>query len=198
MEKALWRDDFTCRCCGFKSKKFQRVIPSEVGDDFVTVCSFCELSFSLDQTGMTGAGVLIWLPEISQADLNHIMRAIYIARASTASPQLSEAATRAYDALLARRVDAKKRLGGDDPLLLATVFHESLNDKEYANCKSKLEGIKLLPIDRWLVRGRDGDSNQFPKILEYWTSPEGPFGNIKPESWSELFSSTIGKVEAAN
>ncbi len=196
MEKTLRRDDFTCRCCGFQSQKYQRVIPAdpelEAGSPFITVCAFCELCFYLDYAGLTGAGTLIWLPEITQADLHHIMRAIYVVRG--ADHPLADAASRAYDALIARRMEAKKRLGSDDPLLLATVFQESLTNKEYAARKEKLEGIRLMPLERWLMRGPRGDVNQFPQMLKYWRSPEGPFGRLLPETWGALFDSVVDRV----
>lgn len=154
---------------------------------FVTVCSFCEQCFALDRAGLSGAGLLIWLPEIEQADLHHIARAIYVARASGHS--LSAQAEKAYDALVSRRTEVKKRLGSDDPLLLATVMYESLSDAEYAASQSKLDGIRLLPYDRYLVRTRAGDVNQFPAVVRYWRSAEGPFGNLPVEKWGALFDS---------
>ncbi|MDD5586219.1 MAG: type IV secretion protein DotN [Alphaproteobacteria bacterium] len=196
MEKALWRDAHTCRCCGFQASKYQRVIPADPGQDaddaFITVCLFCEACFALDKAGMAGAGVLIWLPEISQADLHHIMRAIYVVRDS--GHPLAEKASKAFDALMARRTEVKKRLGSDDPLLLATVLTEALTEAEYDKRAAKLEGIRLLPLDRWFVRGRGGDANHFPAIVKYWRSPEGPFGKLPPETWGPMFDSVIARA----
>ena len=198
MEKALERDAHTCRCCGFKSLKFQRVVPGWIvkgaNDDYLTLCRFCELCFLLDQT-VSGGGVLIWLPELSQADLNHLLRAIYVARAPTAEDEehpMAGLATRALDALMARRADAKKRLGSDDPFLLATVMIESLDDKEYASRAERLDGIRLLPLDRWLVKGRRGDADQFPRVIKYWISSQGPFAKLPPAAWQPLFDSVTG------
>lgn len=200
MEKALRRDDYSCRCCGFHSEKFQRVVPagnfSGTTDEFITLCSFCEQCFSLERTGLSGSGFLIWLPEISQADLHHIMRAIYVARAS--DHPLGKAAGQAFDALMARRTEAKKRLGSDDPLLLATVLYENLTDAEYAKSAAKLEGIRLLPLDRLLVRGSRGDANQFPQMVAYWTSEEGPFASLPVDSWGPLFESVISKAASTH
>jgi intracellular multiplication protein IcmJ len=197
MEKALWRDDHTCRCCGFRSLKYQRVIhadPAQDADDsFITVCLFCEACFALDKTGMAGTGMLIWLPEISQVELHHIMRAVYAVRGS--DHPLAEKASRVFDVLTARRTEAKKRLGSDDPLLLATVLVESLTDAEYAQRTTKLEGIRLLPMDRWFARGRTGDVNRFPDIVRYWRSSEGPFGQLQPEAWGPLFDSVIARAD---
>jgi hypothetical protein len=194
MEKALWRDGYTCRCCGFHSSKYQSVIPASPGskEDFLTVCKFCESCLALEKTGLSGAGVLVWLPEIPQTELHHIMRAIYILR-GTEHP-LAAAAEKAYEGLLARRAEAKKRLGSDDPLLLATVLSETLTDAEYASRQAKLEGLRLLPLDRWIVRGRSGDINHFPQIIKYWRSSEGPFGKFPPETWGALLESVTAKA----
>ncbi len=200
MEKALWRDDYTCRCCGFHAGRFQKVIPAgqDIGadEDFITVCLFCEESLTLEKTGLAGAGVLIWLPELSQSELNHVMRAIYVVREENHS--LAAVARQVYDALMARRTEAKKRLGSDDPLLLATVLYESLSDAEYESRKTKLEGIRLLPLDRMIVRTRHGDVNQFADMVNYWRSGEGPFGKLPVDSWTALFDSVKAKTSSIN
>jgi intracellular multiplication protein IcmJ len=187
MEETLRRDDFTCRFCGFRATQYQRVVPWE-GESpaFVTACNFCEQCLTLDRAGLSGAGILIWLPEISQAELHHVVRAAYIARVS--DNELAAAATRALDGLAARRADAKKRLGSDDPLLLATVMHEMLDDREYSRAGSKLDGIRLLPLNKHMVRGGKGALvDQFPQIVKYWGSPAGPYGHLPVEGWAELF-----------
>ena len=84
IESVLKRDDFSCRFCGFRSTQYQRVIP--FADSTVTACSFCEQVLALERAGIMGGGVLIWLPEISQIELNHIARAIYVARADENNP----------------------------------------------------------------------------------------------------------------
>ena len=183
-EKLLKRDDFTCRFCGFRSLQFQRVVPFE--KDYVTACNFCEQVISLERAGIASSGVLIWLPEISQAELNHIVRAIYVARADEDS-EISKAAERAFDALMARRVDAKKRLGSEDPLLLSTVLHENLTKKERVAAVKKLDGVRLLPLDKYVVRGHSGDFNAFPQMIKFWISKDGPFAKIPTGEWQKRF-----------
>ena len=134
-----------------------------------------------------GGGVLIWLPEITQAELNHIARAIYVARADETG-DTADAATRALDALMSRRTEAKKRLGSDDPMLLATVLHENLTESERAEAIRKLEGVRLMPLDKHMVRGRNGDTNGFPQIVKFWRSPSGPFASVPTSEWQALFA----------
>jgi len=193
-ERTLQRDDFTCRFCGFRSEHYQRIVPYEQAGDppFATACGFCEQSFMLDRTGLAGAAVLIWLPELSQAELNHVVRAVYVARASKNT--LTASATRTLDALMARRADAKKRIGSDDPLLLATVVHESLSSEEFNAVEGKLDGIRLLALEKHLVRTPKGESNQFQQMIKYWTSPGGPYARLPVEQWADLFKAASPAV----
>ncbi len=188
----LARDSSTCRCCGFTSAQFQSVLPgkgllSGTEDTFVTLCPFCALCLMLDRVGFMGAGTLIWLPEMSQADLHHVLRAIYVARLPGTPPAVAEAAGRALEALQARRTEAKKRLGSDDPFVLATVFQEELSEDDYAARGPKIEGIRLLLQDKWWVRGPGGVVDQFPAMAAFWRSPEGPYAKVPTDSWVALF-----------
>lgn len=195
-EKTLQRDDFTCRFCGFRAERYQRVInaPSHVANnqDLLTACTFCEQCVTLERAGMMGSGVLIWLPEIQQAELNHLVRAIYIARET--ETDMVKTADRAFDVLLARRTDAKKRIGSDDPIVLATAMFESLDDKAYKNALGKLEGLRLLPLDKYVVRTRSGDVNQFSQMVKYWLSAKGPYARLPVDQWLSLFEAAQSKV----
>jgi intracellular multiplication protein IcmJ len=173
---------------------FQRVIhAAEAGDPpYATTCIFCEQCLHLERAAVTGAGLLLWLPEISQADLNHLARAIYVARLDQGP--MAELATRALDALTQRRSDAKKRLGSDDPMLLATILRESLNDNEIKVASKKLDGIRLLPSDKYMVRGAHGDSNRFPQIAKYWVSASGPFGAWPASKWHDMLQQALAKT----
>lgn len=182
-EKVLKNDDYTCRFCGFRSTQFQRVVPFE--KHFVTSCSFCEEVLFLARAGMMSTGILVWLPEISQAELNHIARAFYIAMEDKGT-DFAKAAERAMDALLTRRTEAKKRIGTEDPLLLSTLFHENLTEDERKTAVAKLDGIRLFPLNKHMVRTHGKDINGFPQIVKFWRSEEGPFANLPTTTWPDL------------
>lgn len=148
---------------------------------------------ALERTGISGAGQLIWLPEIPQQELNHLVRAIYVA--SEAPYPINELSKRARDALTVRRSDAKKRLGSDDPMLLATILRENLNNNERKGAADKLDGIRLMPGDKYIVHTAKGDANFFPQMVKFWLSSEGPYANMPTEKWPELFRAAL---EAAN
>ncbi len=84
-QKIFERDANTCRYCGFQSEKFQEIVNIDqnyqrnVLDNMATACNFCAQCFFIDSLGLDGksGGSLIYLPEISQADLNHFSRTLF-------------------------------------------------------------------------------------------------------------------------
>ncbi len=83
----LSRDQHTCRYCGFSSEKYQQVVninnnygPGQsIINNMATACVFCAQCLFLDGIGHDNnwGGTLIYLPEISQSDLNHFCRVLF-------------------------------------------------------------------------------------------------------------------------
>ena len=190
--KVFARDGFSCVYCGFRSQRFQEIRPLNPdgearpgrADDWVTACHMCDQCLSLERAGMMGEGILIWLPEMTQAQLNHTMRALYIAKSTEG--EVAEAARRGLDALKARRDEAKRRLGTDDPMILAATFGDQISADVYHERGEKLEGIRFMSLDRKLQRTPSGEVDRFPDMLAYWKSKDGPFGASPPSSWKTL------------
>lgn len=195
--KILERDDHTCRFCGFRSMKYQEVQtlngnPDDLHtDNLATSCIYCNQCFDLEKASQMNSGVLVWLPEVEQAELNHIARAIYVARISQGT--MADAARAALEAIMARREDAKARMATDDPFFLATVLRDFLGPKHYAQRMDKLNGVRLFPLDRRNISEGELKFNQFPQILAYWRSKDGPFAGIQPSTWKTLYA----KMKAA-
>lgn len=84
-EKTLSRDEDTCRYCGYQDKQYQEIVNIDQNydnnelDNLATACSLCTQCFFLDTLGLDNksGGLIIYLPEISQADLNHFCRALF-------------------------------------------------------------------------------------------------------------------------
>jgi len=155
--KVFERDRYVCQFCGFTSNKYQDILPRPPSrqdngaarganriDSLATACIFCHQCAKLEIVPKMQSGVLIWLPEISQAALHHVMRAIYVAR-RTQGP-MADAARGALDALLERRVDCKRRIGTDDPVVLSAIMQDLLEEKYYRKRGEKLDGVRLLNL----------------------------------------------------
>jgi len=198
-KKILQRDGYTCKYCGFVSSKYQEVnfigngvSPKEDPrqeikiENYVTSCSFCHQCFHIEKIDRMQSGTIIWLPEIGQAALNHIMRAIYVARISRGP--MAEAAKTALETLLLRRQTAESILGTSDISTFSSVLNDFLELSEYKNRDKKLEGFKILPLDRRIIVENGLEFNQFPQVLAYWRSNQGPFGNFQVRDWEKMFS----------
>jgi len=191
-QKILERDAQTCQCCGFQSKKYQDVHFLD-GDttnlqmnNMVTACIFCHQCFNIDKVNDMRSGVLIWLPEVEQAELHHIARAIYVSRISQGS--MAETAKKALEIIMGRREEAKARIHTDDPNVLSIVMRDFLGPRKYVEAQKKLEGIRLFPLDRRIIKEGDLEFNQFPQILAYWRSKDGPFGGKVPNKWKNFYA----------
>ncbi len=190
-QKIFERDSHTCQCCGFQSKKYQDIhflngAETDMRpENMVTTCIFCHQCFNLDKISVMRSGVLIWLPEIEQGPLHHIARAIYVARISQGP--IADAARRGLEILMHRREEARNRLGTDDPQILATVLKDYISPKSYEARTAKLDGIRLFPLDRRIIKESDLEFNQFPQILAFWRSKDGPFGGRVPKDWINIY-----------
>lgn len=199
-KKIFARDNHTCAYCGFVSQKFQDIhhLDSDLNniaeDNLITACTFCHQCFNLQDVQEMRSGVLIWCPEIPQADLNHIARAIYVARISQGG--IAEVARKALDILMARKDDAKKRITTDDPFILSMILSDYLPYKHYHHRHQRLDGLRLFPLDRRIKNESGLEFNQFPQILAYWRSKAGPFGGKTPQTWVNIYQEIAHKNAA--
>jgi intracellular multiplication protein IcmJ len=165
-------------------------------ENLATTCIFCHQCFNIDQVVKMRSGVLVWLPEIDQADLHHIARAIYIGRISQGA--MAEAARKSLDTITARRAEARQRIGTDDPYVLSAVLRDFLTQRHYADRDAKLKGIRLFPLDRRIIKEADLEFNQFPQILAYWRSKDGPYGKHAPVTWGQSYKSALAGLNSAS
>ncbi|USZ48086.1 hypothetical protein [Halomonas sp. DN3] len=173
--EAVWaRDDYRCRFCGFRSAKYQQAVTlgtdSRNVDDLETACLFCDQVNRLDLVPSMRSGVLVWLPGVTQADLNRLAPVIFAARPDR---RLQLRARALLDRVMEARATARERFGSDDPLTLV----ELLRTGEEARADGLMQqGLRLFPLDRRVVSQQGLCFNQFPQILAYWRSRKGPLG----------------------
>lgn len=98
LAKKVWvRDHYTCQFCGFQAKDFQEVINLDHDyknnkiDNCVTACVFCTQCFFVESVGKNdfGGGVIIYLPELTQAEVNSMCHVLFCAMINDTSYRLS-------------------------------------------------------------------------------------------------------------
>ncbi len=171
------RDDFRCRFCGFRSERFQTVVctgsnPRDL-NALVCACIFCEQTSALESVTQMHSGVLIHLPEFEQARLNRIAIECFVARLSN-EQRLRDVARRALDAFMARRAVSKARIGTDEVLPFLARLRSAAGAEAVA-LQTALKDIRLFPLDRRIRQLAGMEHNQFPQILTYWRSANGPY-----------------------
>ena len=152
-QKIFERDHYTCQFCGFQAKQFQEVINLD-GDfrhnkmrNLVTACRFCAQCFFLESIGKTdfGSGTLIYLPEMSQVELNALCHVLFAKMVMNLQGALD--ARNIYRSLKLRSQSVEKHIGEgySQPALYGHMLVE-LHDDQVSQLHSKLcESLRVLP-----------------------------------------------------
>lgn len=175
------RDAHACRFCGHCTIGWQDVFHLDGDhdnwtiDNLVTACTLCHAAQHLGRVTVGQELTLIWLPDVSQAALNCIVRRIHLTLqahgepAHMAEPPRSEgrrvhAAIRAYQGLAAEAATLEGRIHTSNPRDLGAA----LLDLAGADCerlRAAMGGIRLLHRGRYFHQGRD----IYPEILSAWS-----------------------------
>lgn len=178
----LERDNYTCQGCNFKSIKYQEIHPinqqhSDMDiNNLVTLCPFCHQCYHLNTASYSNGGSLIWLPELSQVELHHLVRGIFIALTDEKNPYY-QIAKQLYLFLENRKsfIDNNFSEGASNPALLGQVFLK-MPKENYERRGEFLTNIKLLPT-----------KERFEQQIKYWK--EKVYHDIPFETWTKLLQS---------
>jgi intracellular multiplication protein IcmJ len=206
-QQALERDKRTCQFCGFKAVKYQEV--HHLNDDhadnrqenLVTACGFCHQVQHIGLAGKNKEAVLVWLPEVSQDKLHHLVRSILVAtkwaegveknkasrrEVTRAAIQIAEAAKSLEGKFKARTADAEKHFMTSDPSELGNILHQMGVEQPvlYDRRADFLTGLRLLPLGKRMQNGKD----TMPDIINSWTEPGGPYTGVRPTTWVTLLT----------
>jgi intracellular multiplication protein IcmJ len=151
-ERVWVRDNYTCRYCGFQARQHQEVVNLDQNfrnnklSNLVTACCFCTQCFFLEQVGQGdyGGGTLIYLPEITQSELNGLCHVLFCAIANATDYRTD--AQNIYRNLKLRSKIIEEKLGEamTNPATLGQVFaNAALDPKE--SLPTWLSSIRLLP-----------------------------------------------------
>lgn len=148
--KALNRDNYTCRYCGFKASKYQEV--HHLDDDhqnnalenLLTVCNLCHQVFHLGMCAMRNGGFIAVIPELTQTEINNIVRGIFVG--SMLSDKHHDKLQGLYAILEYRGSDTLKTIYGIDisnPYVFAEIL--SLGDSSiFENRAILMKPLRLI------------------------------------------------------
>ncbi|MGQ3892565.1 type IVB secretion system protein IcmJDotN [Legionella sp. CNM-4043-24] len=161
--KVLQRDAYTCQFCGFQARLFQDVVNLDGNytnnrlSNLATACCFCAQCFFIESVGVGGygGGTLIYLPELTQAELNSLCHVLFCA--ITNDTGYKSSAQTIYRSFKARSqaVENKFGEGTSDPAIFGQLIIDSGTSPE--DTKKLFTNIRLLPsrarfrkqIERW-------------------------------------------------
>lgn len=184
------RDRHTCRFCGLCAVGRQEVFhldgdhDDEAADNLATACPLCHDCQHLGREGIEQDHALAWLPEVSQAALNHLVRAVHVAlHAHGEAAHMAERPVRdnavlraayATHRALAGRIDtARRRIGTASPREFGAALL-GLPPVAAARRAELVGGLRLLSRGRL---HRDG-ADVYPDLLDAWTAEGGPLRDI--------------------
>ena len=160
------RDGYACQFCGFRAEHFLEVVNlngnyfSNAKTNLVTACPFCAQCHFLESVGQGdfGGGSLVYLPEMSQAELNALCHNLF-ATASMGLGAMSQVKG-TYRNLKLRSQLVEKELGegSSNPSTCGRLLIDARID-DLKGLKIKIrEKIRLLP-----------NPERFAREIKAWT-----------------------------
>ena len=163
-------------CCQFCGETVGKVPDAFASKE--PCCVLCGLVQNLGRPRVDEEAQLVWLPELSQPALNALTRRVHVnlrrhgERLDTGVPPSTAAGDlptlyQAGQALLARRGEAKTRLGTSSPSALADALLR-LSPAEFKRRDVLLGGVRLLPMGKLF----EAEGDIYPQIVDSWQRAE--------------------------
>ncbi len=152
MQKILDRDLYTCQYCGFQARDYQEVVNldgnylNNKASNLVTTCCFCAQCLFLQAVGVDemGGGQLIYMPEMSQGDLNSFCHVLFCALENNTGYQDSAQSIYRSFKFRSQVVENKLGTGMSNPATMGQVIIEYQNDAPDQPV-TLLRDLRLLP-----------------------------------------------------
>lgn len=151
-QRMFQRDRYTCRFCGFQAKLYQDVVnldgnyANNKPENLVTACCFCSQCFFMESVGVGGygGGTLIYLPELSQAELNSLCHVVFCAITNDTGYKSSAQTIYRSFKFRSQVVEEKFGEGTSDPAIFGHLLIDSGHVAD--DCaKNIVTDIRLLP-----------------------------------------------------
>ncbi len=165
-DRVLKRDHYTCQFCGFQAKQYQDVVNLDQNytnnhiDNLVTACCFCAQCFFIESVGVGGygGGTLIYLPELTQAELNSMCHVLFCAITNDTGYKSSAQTIYLSFKTRSQVVEQKFGEGTSDPAIFGHLLIDST--------PTPTERLELLLNDIRLLPSRA----KFRKQIEGWAA----------------------------
>mgnify|MGYP000959815486 CR=1 FL=1 len=151
-EQVYRRDNYTCQYCGFQAREYQEIVNLDGNysnnklSNLVTACCFCSQCHFIQSIGVDemGGGQLIYLSEMSQADLNSFCHVLFCAMGNGTGYQ--DTAQTIYRSFKFRSQQVETRFGSgtSNPAVFGQLVleYEANHPGQHSNL---LKDIRLLP-----------------------------------------------------
>lgn len=146
------RDHYICQYCGFQAKQYQEIVNIDGNythnktSNMITACCFCVQCLFIESIGLDdmGGGQLIYLPEMSQADLNSFCHVLFCAMGNGTGYQDSSQAIYRGLKFRSQPIENKFGAGTSNPSILGQLLleHEVKSPDVPLNL---LDDLRLLP-----------------------------------------------------
>ncbi len=152
VEKIMVRDSYTCQYCGFQAKEYQEIVNIDGNyannkfSNLITACCFCTQclfieSISLDEMG---GGQLIYLPEMTQAEVNSFCHVLFCAMGNGTGYQESAQSVYRSFKFRSQPIEAKYGAGTSNPSVLGQLILE-YKANHPGSSERILKDLRLLP-----------------------------------------------------
>lgn len=179
-DKIFKRDNHTCQYCGWKSERFQEIHHKNHNHkdyrekNLITACPLCHQVFHLSSASITEGGEIIWLPELTQEELNQLCIAIFIAERSGNKKKWEGPAKRLFNALNSRSDFVNNNLAdkASDPGVFAQTLLK-MTEEQYNERHKFVKNLRLLPFP-----------GRFTTQIDYWSTAD--YKNLPLDAWLDI------------
>jgi intracellular multiplication protein IcmJ len=151
-QRVFERDAYACQYCGFQARHYQEVVNIDGNythnrlDNLMTACCFCSQCLFLQAVGLDemGGGQLVYLPEISQANLNSFCHVLFCAMGNNTGYQDSAQAIYRGFKFRSQLIENKLGSGTSNPAIMgqAIIEQQGRSPKQKVGI---LKDLRLLP-----------------------------------------------------
>lgn len=146
------RDSYACQYCGFQAKDFQEIVNLDGNylnnklSNLITACCFCTQCLFLQAAGLDemGGGQLIFLPEMTQADLNSFCHVLFCAMGNNTGYQDSAQSIYRSFKFRSQIIENKFGSGTSNPNMMGQIIIE-YQDRHPDQSIDILKNVRLLP-----------------------------------------------------